>query len=60
MNLAEMIDATLAEGGHGEEIVEMMIEYGHLPKDANVRPAGETAREIAAFQAVRDMLHDAE
>ena len=39
--------------GDGQDIVDMMISYGHLPKDANRRSAGETAREIEAFKALR-------
>ena len=42
--------------GDGEDIVRMMIEYGHLPPDANTRSAGQTADEIERFQLIRRRL----
>ena len=56
MNVAEMIDATIANGGDGQKIVDMLIGYGHLPLDANTRPAQQTAEEIETLYAAAQAL----
>ena len=53
MNVAEMIDATVAAGGDGDAVVKMLIEYGHLPYDANERPAGQTTSELRQLGEIR-------
>jgi hypothetical protein len=47
MNLSEMIDSVIDTDGDGRAVVKMLISYGHLPPDADDRPAGLTARQCA-------------
>ena len=56
MNVAEMIDATIANGGDGDAIIKMLIEYGHLPYDANERPAGQTTSELRQLGEIRHAI----
>jgi hypothetical protein len=56
MNLAEMIDSVITEGGDGQQVVEMLIQYGHLPPDANTRPAGKTAEQVKAVELIAAKL----
>ena len=56
MNVAEMIDSTVANGGDGDAIIKMLIEYGHLPYDANERPAGQTTSELRQLGEIRQAI----
>ena len=56
MDVAEMIDATIDRGGGGAQIVEMLVDHGHMPPDANTRPAQQTAQEIKALYAARQFF----
>ena len=56
MNVAEMIDAVIDTGGRGPQVIEMLIEYGHMPPDANTRPAKQTAQEIEMLYEARRFL----
>jgi hypothetical protein len=53
VNLVEMVDAIIDDGGKGEEVVNTLIKYGHLPPDANTRPAGKTAAQVEQIESIR-------
>lgn len=56
MNVAELIDSVIDNGGDGQAVVSELIKYGHLPPDANDRPAGKTAQEVRTVEELRTKM----